>query len=71
MTMTLLTCLVGLGVTIMMAGIPWAYSIHGRLTKIETNIVDSLECRERIDELGERVLRIEIKLDSNNDHSQS
>lgn len=41
-----LTCLVGVITTIMVAGIPWAYTINGRLTSIETK-VDALEIPPR------------------------
>lgn len=39
---TILTTMVGVGVTIMLAGIPWAYSIQGRLTRIETRLTDHI-----------------------------
>ena len=37
---TTLTCLVGVTVVILLAGIPWAYGIHGRLTKREARHED-------------------------------
>ena len=38
MTLDLVTALVGVMTSIMLAGIPWAYSIHGRLRSIETKL---------------------------------
>ena len=38
MTLDLMTALVGVMTSIMLAGIPWAYSIHGRLRSIETKL---------------------------------
>ena len=67
--LSVLTFLVGLGVSILVAGIPWAYSIHGRLTKIETKITVAEEVRTQVRELeGElhefenRMIVVESKL---------
>lgn len=38
---TVLTALVAVSVAILCAGIPWAYSLHGRLTRIETMVTHS------------------------------
>lgn len=38
---TVLTALVAVSVAILCAGIPWAYSLHGRLTRIETMVSHS------------------------------
>ena len=37
---TILVLLVSLIASVVMGGIPWAYSVHGRLTAIETKIAD-------------------------------
>ena len=37
-SITLLTSLVSIGVVILLAGIPWAYTIHGRLATIEASL---------------------------------
>lgn len=59
--MTILTSLVGLGVMIMLAGIPWAYCIHGRLTKIETSLKDRLVDSDRTTDIERRVTRLELQ----------
>jgi len=58
--MTLLTCLVGAGVSILLAAVPWAYSVHGRLTKIETHLKETLAPAEQIRRLEHRLTRIEL-----------
>ena len=58
--MTTLTCLVGTMVLILLAGIPWAYSVHGRLTLIETELRDQLRLTQRVEELAHRVTRLEM-----------
>lgn len=63
-TMALLTSLVGLGVMIMLAGIPWAYSIHGRLTKIETSLKDRLIDTRQITDIEKRLTRLELQHES-------
>lgn len=59
-TVSLLTTLVGLGVSILLASIPWAYGIHGRLTRIETSLSESLPSKPRIDEIDRRLHRVEL-----------
>lgn len=56
----LLTSLVATGVAILLAGIPWAYGIHGRLTTIETTLKEHLLHREAWQELNRRVTRLEV-----------
>jgi hypothetical protein len=58
-SMTLLTSLMSLGVVILLAGIPWAYTIHGRLATIEASLQSHLRQAERLDDLLERVTRLE------------
>ena len=55
----LLTSLVATGVAILLAGIPWAYGIHGRLTTIETTLKENLPRRDAWIELERRVERLE------------
>jgi len=57
---TLLTTLVGVGVTVLLAGIPWAYSVHGRLATIETSLRDTLNALPRLNELELRITRLEF-----------
>ena len=59
----LLTSLVAAGVAILLAGIPWAYGIHGRLTTIETTLKEHLLRREAWLELDRRVARLEVAAD--------
>ena len=56
----LLTSLVAAGVAILLAGIPWAYGIHGRLTTIETTLKEHLLDRQDWQGLERRVARLEI-----------
>ena len=58
-SMTLLTSLMSLGVVILLAGIPWAYTIHGRLATIEVSLQSHLRQAERLDDLLQRVTRLE------------
>ena len=55
----LLTSLVATGVAILLASIPWAYGIHGRLTTIETTLKENLPRRDAWIELERRVERLE------------
>ncbi|MGY8768987.1 MAG: hypothetical protein ACKVH8_11255 [Pirellulales bacterium] len=57
---TILTCLVGTGVSIMLAGIPWAYSVHGRLTCIETSLTHTVDMHRRLDMMEQRMTRVEV-----------
>jgi hypothetical protein len=59
-SLPLLTSLVGVGVAILLAGIPWAYGIHGRLTTIEATLKEHLLRREAWQELDRRVTRLEL-----------
>jgi hypothetical protein len=58
----LLTSLVGLGVSILLAGIPWAYSVHGRLATIEASLRETLGAPGRMVELERRVTKVELQL---------
>ena len=60
-SITLLTSLVGVGVAVLLAGLPWAYSIHGRLATIEATLHDYLRQADRLAELQARVTRLELR----------
>jgi len=58
--LSLLTMLVGVAVAILLAGIPWAYGIHGRLTRIESCLSEQLRGeQQRLVELDKRLSRLE------------
>jgi hypothetical protein len=57
--LTLLTALMGVATAILLAGIPWAYGIHGRLMKIETTLSDHLAGSQSLPTLEHRVTRLE------------
>ena len=61
LAVTVLTCLVGVGVSILLASVPWAYSVHGRLTKIETTLIDQVGDLRRLGDLEIRLLRLEMQ----------
>jgi len=60
-SVTILTCLMGIGVMILLAGIPWAYSVHGRLSKIEAGLKDRSISVKLLAELERRVTRLETR----------
>jgi hypothetical protein len=60
-SITLLTSLVGVGVAILLAGLPWAYSIHGRLATIEVSLRDYLRHTDRLEDVQARVTRLELR----------
>ncbi len=60
---TVLTTLVGVGVTVLVSGVPWAYGIHGRLTKIETSLNDGLGRFAQLGDIERRVTRLEYQTD--------
>lgn len=49
------TVFLGIITSIMFAGVPWAYLVHGRLTKIETKIESMKTAHVRIDAVESRV----------------
>ncbi len=57
----ILTFLVSVGVSVLLAGIPWAYGIHGRLTMIETTLKEHLRNADRVDAHELRIARLEIQ----------
>lgn len=58
--MNLLTCLVGLQATVLLAAVPWAYSVHGRLVAMESKLTANLAVEKRVTSLETRVLTIEL-----------
>lgn len=70
-SVTVLTCLMGVGVMILLAGIPWAYNVHGRLAKIETVLKNVLASDERLIELERRVTVIEMQQETTIDRSST
>lgn len=62
-SMTLLTSLVSVGVVILLAGIPWAYTIHGRLATIEASVKQEPQHTARLDGVLERLTRLELQLE--------
>ena len=58
-----LVCLLTVGVGILVAGIPWAYNIQGRLTEIETLLRYRTKEHELINEMDKRLIRVELGMD--------
>ena len=56
----LLVGLLSVGVAILMAGIPWAYTVHGRLTEIETLLRYRTKEHELINEMDKRLIHVEL-----------
>ena len=63
MEQTLLT-LVSIMTAIMLAAIPWAYVIHGRLTHIESCLqgIDVSEIFKKLASHDRRLMKLELKL---------
>ena len=60
--MELTTVFLSIITTIMLAGVPWAYLVHGRLTKIETKIETMKTAHARIDAVESRVAKSETDI---------
>lgn len=60
-SITLLTSLVSVGVVILLAAIPWAYQIHGRLTTIEVQLNNAVRQTDRLDNVLQRLTRLEME----------
>ena len=56
--------LLGVQTTILIAAIPCAYSMHGRVTRIEAAAGLAAGLGERVSSLESRVLRIEVELEN-------
>ncbi|MHC2068862.1 hypothetical protein ACYFX5_15445 [Bremerella sp. T1] len=62
-----LTLLVGTGVSILTAAIPWAFSVQGRLSRIETSLTQNLDAAKRIEQIELRLLWIEAIREGNSE----
>ena len=60
----LLVCLLSVGVAILTAGLPWAYSVHGRLTEIETLLRYRTKEHELINDMDKRLIYVELMVKS-------
>ena len=49
------TVFLGIIATLMMAGVPWTYSINGRLTRIETQLEMALDAHSEITAMDKRI----------------
>ena len=60
--MDLTTLLLGIITSIMLAAVPWAYLVHGRLTMIETKIEAMKTAHVRIDSVDARIGKCETDI---------
>ena len=58
---TLVCGMLGVQTTILIAAIPWAYSMHGRVTRIEASAATAADLIDRVSSLESRLLRIEVE----------
>ena len=61
---TLVREMLGVQTTILIAEIPWAYSMHGRVKRIEASAVTAADLIDRVSSLESRLLRIEVELEN-------
>ena len=61
---TLVCGMLGGQTTILIAAIPWAYSMHGRVTRIEASAATAADLIDRVSSLESRLLRIEVELEN-------
>jgi thiamine pyrophosphate-dependent acetolactate synthase large subunit-like protein len=61
---TLVCGMLGVQTTILIAAIPWAYSMHGRVTRIEASAATAADLIDRVSSLESRLLRIEVELEN-------
>ena len=61
---TLVCGMLGVQTTILIAAIPWAYSMHGRVTRIEASAAPAADLIDRVSSLESRLLRIEVELEN-------
>lgn len=59
--MDLLTTLVGVGVTILVAGVPWAFAVHGRLASIEAKLVGNDLLQRDMRRIETRLITVESR----------
>jgi ABC-type transport system involved in cytochrome c biogenesis permease subunit len=56
------TVFLGIIASILIAGVPWAYSVHGRLSKIETKLQVTLSVQASLHAIEGRVSRVETNV---------
>ena len=56
--------LLGVQTTILIAAIPWAYSMHGRVTRIEASAATAADLIDRVSLLESRLIRIQFELEN-------
>jgi len=59
--MTLVCGLLGVQTTILIAAVPWAYSMHGRVTRIEASAATAADLGDRVSSMESRLLRLEVE----------
>lgn len=64
----LLIGLVGLQAMVLLAAIPWAYSVHGRIVAIESRLIANLDLVDRVTILERDVLTLQIAPDHDHNH---
>ena len=52
--------LIAIQTTIMVAAIPWAYSVHGRIIQVESKLTANLMQADSVKTLETRVLTLEL-----------
>lgn len=57
-----LTALLGVQVVVMLAAIPWAYSVHGRIASMEARLTAALDLSDKVADLGSRMVRLEFSM---------
>jgi len=62
--------MLGVQTTILIAAIPWVYSMHGRVTRIEASAVTVADLIDRVSSLESRLLRIEVELENSSPFHQ-
>ena len=62
MTFDLLTFLILVAVTILIAGIPFALKVHGRLIKIETILEDMADIKTQVEDHEKRIIVCEQEI---------
>jgi len=58
----ILTALIGLGVAILLAGVPWAYTMQGRLSKIEALMEETVRLNHNAAAQDKRITLLEATI---------
>jgi hypothetical protein len=53
---------------VLLAAIPWAYSVHGRIVAIESRLIAAIDLGERVTVLERDVLTLQIAPDHDHNH---